>query len=354
MGTGLGAGARRRAVLLVALAIAVAVVAMHRFGAAQPPRAPATASASASSHPPPAPAPVSTGAEAVTVGVYVNQIHELSLKENFFVVDAYVWFRWSNDEYKPYETFSLIDGRIESKREVVRKTLPDGTLYAYVRVVAKITSFWDISAFPLDNHGLTIVVEEEDSEDHVLFYRADRQNSGADPNIRLPGWQLDQATVVAGTGIYKSNFGDASLPTGNESRYSNVEFSLSFNRRGWTYFFKLFFGLWVAAAIAFLSFFIKPTNVDPRFGLGVGALFAAIASEYVVTSSLPDTNVITLADSLHLAAFAAIFLAVAQSTWSLHMCEHGHEARAKLFDRACAALFPMVYIAINAWLVSRR
>jgi len=345
---------RRRLALLVAMAIAMAVVALHRFGAAQPPRASGAPSAalSAAAKPPATPAP--SGAEAVTVGVYVNQVHELSLKENFFVVDAYVWFRWSDDAYKPYETFSIQDGRIESKRDVIRKTLPDGTFYAYVRIVAKITSFWDISAFPLDNHGLTIVVEEEDMEDHVLYYRADRENSGADPNIRLPGWQLDQATVVAGTSIYKSNFGDVSLPTGNESRYSNVEFSLSFKRRGWTYFFKLFFGVWVAAAIAFLSFFIKPTNVDPRFGLGVGALFAAIASLYVVTSSLPDTNVITLADSLHLAAFAAIFLAVAQSTWSLHMCEHDHNVASKRFDRACAAIFPIVYVAINAWLVARR
>lgn len=113
-----------------------------------------------------------------------------------------------------------------------------------------------------------------------------------------------------------------------------------FTREGTNYFAKLFFGLWVAVAIAFLAFFIRPTDVDPRFGLGVGAIFAAIASEYIVSSSLPDTNIITLADWLHLVAFGFIFISIAQSTWSLWLMQNGAEARSKKMDKLFVVLLP--------------
>ena len=37
------------------------------------------------------------------------------------------------------------------------------------------------------------------------------------------------------------------------------------------YLLKLFFGLFVATAIAFLALFIRPVDLDLRFGLGGGA-----------------------------------------------------------------------------------
>jgi len=305
----------------------------------------------------PAAAPPAAAAGApvpVTVGIWVNQIHEISLKENYFVADFYVWFRWKGADLKPQNTFALVDGRIESKSEPILRTLPDGENYAYLRVVARMTKFWDVANFPLDNHQLGIIVEEEDSESDKLKYVIDGTNSGTEPRITVPGWKLTQKETVAGLGTYRSNFGDISLPTGNESSYARATLTMFFNREGTNYFAKLFFGLWVAVAIAFLAFFIKPTDVDPRFGLGVGAIFAAIASEYIVTSSLPDTNIITLADWLHLIAFGYIFISIAQSTWSLWLMQNGREERSKKIDRLFVVMLPTAYAVTNILLIAMR
>jgi hypothetical protein len=93
----------------------------------------------------------------VEVGVYVNRINELSLRDNRFVLDCYVWFRWKDPELKPYDTFSIVDGVIETKSEPDIKQLPEGGWYAYMRVVVKITKFWDLSDFPLDHHELQML-----------------------------------------------------------------------------------------------------------------------------------------------------------------------------------------------------
>ncbi len=289
----------------------------------------------------------------VTTGLYVNQIHELNLKENYFVADVFVWFRWKGDA-KPQESFSFIDGRVESKNEVEVSKLPDGTNYACYRVVVRITKFWDVRQYPLDSHLLTISVEEDRDEEDTMVYEPDIANSAVDPHVKMPGFVTQLAEVKSGLGEYHSNFGDTSIPTGNTARYARTSLSISLSREGNTYFAKLFFALWISALIAFLCFFIKPTNVDPRFGLGVGAAFAAIASEYTVTSGLPEIGVATLADKLHVVAYAAIFIVIAQSTVSLWLVEHEREAASKRLDRFFAYGLPAVYAIANAFVILRR
>ncbi len=298
--------------------------------------------------------PAPSGPVEVTVGIWINQIHELSLKENYFVADFYVWFRWKGEDLKPQNSFALVDGRIESKTEAVTRVLENGDNYAYVRVVARMTKFWDVKNFPLDDHQLSVIVEEEENEDNKLKYVIDAANSGTEPRIRVPGWSLAKKETVATLGVYKSNFGDVTLPTGNESKYARASLTMFFDREGTSYFAKLFFGLWVAALIAFLAFFIKPTDVDPRFGLGVGAIFAAIASEYIVTSSLPDTNIITLADWLHLIAFAFIFVSIAQSTYSLWLFQNEQEAKSKRLDKLFVMVLPLSYVITNFVMIKLR
>lgn len=286
----------------------------------------------------------------VTTGMYVNQLHELNLKENFFVVDLFVWFRWKGD-VKPNETFSFVDGRIESKTEEGMKTMPDGSTYQSYRVVVKVTKYWDVRRYPLDRYRLDIVLEEDKEDVNVIKYVADEGNSAMAPGVQMPGYELGYIGTTAGIGKYRSNFGDASLPKDHESEYSRITTSITLNREGSTYVAKLFFALWIAVAIAYLSFFIKPTNVDPRFGLGVGAIFAAIASEYTVSSGLPEIGAATLADKVHVIAYAAIFLILAQSTASLWLFEHEREAASKRLDKQFAWALPIAYLLANVLVI---
>jgi hypothetical protein len=109
----------------------------------------------------------------------------------------------------------------------------------------------------------------------------------------------------------------------------------------------MFQGLFAAVAISLLAFFIKPTNVDPRFGLGVGAFFAAIANTYIVSSLLPDTGVMTLTDMVNGIGMGVISLSLVQSTLSLLLFERGNEATSQLFDRASLVVLALTYIVIN-------
>jgi len=289
----------------------------------------------------------------VYVGVYVNQIYDVSLKDNKFCADFYVWFRWQGEDVSPLESFDVVNGRIDSKEGLYEDTIK-GFNYATCRVNATITKFWDISDFPLDNHILTLELEDNENEDFKLRYIPDRENCGVNPQVEVPGWKFTTAWSEVKIHGYKTNYGDISLPSNNESDYSRFIYYLSVVRPGIGYFFKLFFGVFIAAVIAFLVFFIKPTDLDPRFGLGVGAIFAAVASEYVIASSLPDTNILTLADKLHILAFAYIFLSIAQSILSLKFYTTGKEKISQNLDRLSFPIFFISYSVISLILILTR
>jgi hypothetical protein len=194
-----------------------------------------------------------------------------------------------------------------------------------------------------------IAIEDGEREDDKLQFVADEHNCAVSPRVRVPGWGQGSHKVGISRHTYTSNYGDTDLGTGKESHYSRFSFVIELKREGWGYFWKLFAGLFTATLISMLVFFIKPTQVDPRFGLGAGAIFAAVASEYIVTSSLPDTSVLTMADTLHIVSFFFIFASIAESTYSLaldltedpELC-----ARSKLVDRISAVVMGLGYIVV--------
>jgi hypothetical protein len=118
-------------------------------------------------------------------------------------------------------------------------------------------------------------------------------------------------------------------------------------RPSWGFYLKMFVALFVSVAVSMLEFFMKPTY-NPRFGLGVGALFAAIASTYVTSSLVPGTGVMSLVDIVNYVGMVTIGLGLLQSTISLYLYDRkGKEALSRLFDRVWFVIFLAGYMVIN-------
>jgi hypothetical protein len=282
----------------------------------------------------------------VLAGIYVDRVLELSVKEVHWTVEFYLWFRWRGDTPKSCEDFQLVDGTIESKDQEADETVA-GERYQRFRVVAKITKFFDVSRFPCDDHQLTIGVELPAHVRHEVQFVADRENTAVSSRVRVPAYNLGPAAVLEKPHSYKTTRGDPRLPAGTKSTYSQLRVGIGIERAGWGLYFKLFQSLYVAVLLALLAFFIRPTEVDPRFGLGVGALFAAVANAYVISSLVPDTGVLALADVVNGVGIGVILLTVVQSTISLHLYTHGREALSRTFDRLSFAVILPAYVLLN-------
>lgn len=281
---------------------------------------------------------------SVEIGTYIDRIVDLSIKDANWTVDFYLWFRWKGEpDFKPDE-FQIVGGTIESQTKETDFT-ENGETYRLYRVIAKISKIFDVSRFPCDEHVLTIDIEHPSLQRNCLIYKSDGK-SKISSRVKLSAYNVQEAGAIEKAHSYKSNLGDIRIS--DISTYSQYRMGIKIHRTSWGYYFKMFEALYVAVIISMLAMFIKPTNVDPRFGLGVGGLFAAVANMYVTTSFIPDNGTMTLADVVSAIGIWTILLTVVQSVISLYILEHQqNELFSKRLDRVCFFTFAICYLLIN-------
>ncbi len=200
------------------------------------------------------------------------------------------------------------------------------------KVHAIIKTDWDISDFPFDKQVLSILVEEADKDTSELIYVADTKNSKIDEQLILMDWVIKDFKVSDTARAYNTSYGDPELS--EQSVYAQIRADITLKRiHVWTIFFKLFTGVFVGFLIALFVFFIKPINVDPRFGLCVGGLFAAVGNKYVVEGTVSSVSNNTLIDTIHNLTFISILFIICISIISLHIFEKGGDKNLKLAKR---------------------
>lgn len=291
----------------------------------------------------------------VVVGSYVNKIQDLNFKDNKYTLDFFIWFRWKPEgalaDYKPLDSFEIINGKIENKGSIVEKKIGD-LQYASARITATMAETWDLARFPFDSHAMQVNIEDSALSQNDLVFVADTANSKFGDEIDLAGWTESNFVARTVSKIYHTNYGDTSLPTDARSEYSRFIFSMDIERESYGSAIKLLSTVLLATAVAFVAFMVKPSDLDARFGMGVGALFAVAASAFIAASSVPDSGVMTVADEVHMIALAFIFISLLVSSLCLKLEVIGREERAFRIDHWCLVIFPIAFYgwaALEIW-----
>lgn len=290
----------------------------------------------------------------VVVGSFVNKIQDIDFRNNKYSIDFYLWFRWRAEgrltDFKPLESFEILNGRVENRSSVVEKKIGD-TNYAVVRVNATIVETWDLSRFPFDSHRVRIYIEDSAFTAVDMVFVPDATNSALGDEINMAGWQALNFEATVDSKVYRTNYGDISQPTDAQSAYSRFVINFSLERRTYGAAFKLLNMVLLASAVAFLAFMVKPSDLDARFGMGVGALFAAAASAIIAASDVPESGGMTVADHMHMVALGVIFATLLMSTICLKLETSGRESLAYRIDRICLFTFPLLFYSWAAWTI---
>ncbi len=292
----------------------------------------------------------------VVVGSYINKVQDLSFRENKYTVDFYIWFRWKAEgalaDYKPLESFEIINGRIDNKTSIVEKKIGDMN-YASARITATMAETWDLEDFPFDWHRTEMRIEDSGATTQDLVFVADEVNSRLGDEIDISGWTASNFKSEVRRKLYPTNYGDISQPKDAASEYSRFVASWDVDRTGLGTAIKLLSTVILATAVAFVSFMVKPSDLDARFGMGVGSLFAVAASAFIVSASVPDSASLTVADRLHMVALGCIFLTLLQSAFCLRLEVSGREEQAFKIDRWCLLILPLMFYGWVAWSIFR-
>jgi hypothetical protein len=280
----------------------------------------------------------------VTIGTLVNRIDAISLKDSTFDVDFYIWFVWSNPEITPGETFEIVNGRINSKAESDIHDV-EGGRYACYRVQATIIKEFDLFKYPRDRHHLTIEIEDATSE-LDLVYKLDSRNSILSEDFYVPGFTASGGKFEVSGHTYNTNYGDPNLASDNKSVYSRFIASFDIHRPSGAAALKLYIGVFAAALIGFLSLLARADQVDVRFGLGSAALFAAIATQFVIATNMPETSILTVPDLVCIATISSVFVTLLNSALGLILFNKGLERVSRRLDLALVVILPVAYCVL--------
>jgi hypothetical protein len=279
--------------------------------------------------------PVSTAsARRVTIGMYLERITALSIRDSRFEVVCDLWFSWKGDDFDPIDHLVVVDGTID-RIDLLDESYDGERHHHRYELTAEVTKPFGIVHFPVDRHLLLIAFENGAMLRDELVFVPDDVNTTVSSRAAVHGYRLAALQSIEKPHSYKTSRGEPAVLPGAKTTFSQARFGITITRDGWGLFLKMFQALFVAVAIALLPCFIRPAHVDPRFGLGVGALFAAVANAYLVDSYVPDTGEFALADTINLLGTVTILLTLVESTMSLYLYDHRDErALSRRLDRA--------------------
>jgi len=265
---------------------------------------------------PPDPMPKNADFTNVNIGIYLDGIENFSIKDSYWSATFYVWFRWKGDKaLDPGKNFQLVDAKIEKKELQDSYTGTDGTNYQAYKVVAKMTKFFNTTRVPLDDHMLNIYVEDAVNDVGRLRYVADTA-SNVSSRVKIPGYNITGFSNVVKPHTYKTTYGDPRMAEGKHTTYSEYNFGVTVKRSGIGVYIKLFVGLFAGVLLTIGSFFIRPSDTGPRFGIPSAAYFGAVGNTYLVSSILPSSGQFGLADFVTGIGLFTISLCVVSSLMS--------------------------------------
>lgn len=286
--------------------------------------------------------------DTVKVGVYLQNLYDFSFTDREYTADFWAWFLFKNDSIYNENTI-LQHIELPKNKEVnnngVTMEKKKGYNWATINYKATMQQTWRIKNFPFDEQTLNIRLEDAEHDVRDVVYVADAKNSKYDKSIIVEGWTVKDFKVVPKTVTYETSYGDPTLD-GN-SQYAAVDVVIQMKRKSLGLFLKLFVGVYIAFCIAMVNLFIDATECDPRFGLPVGGLFAAVGNKYIVDSILPESPSFTLVDKIHALTFMFIFFNIIISVLSLYWMKNEQEARAKKLDRYAFIILMGLFVIIN-------
>ena len=268
---------------------------------------------------PPDPLPEGGNYATVKIGTYIDDVDSLSIKDSNWTTNFYVWFNWNGDKtLDPGGKMVLVDGVINKKELLEDYHDNNGVNYQRYKVSAKIIKFYDTTRVPIENQMLNIYIEDGARDGTKLRFEADSE-SNRSSRITVPGYNIIGTSNVIKTHTYRSSYGDPKVAPNTKKVFSQYIYALEINRIDFGLYIKLFLSLFAALLLTLSSFFIKPSDIGPRFSLPTGAYFGAVANSYVVNSILPSSGSFGLVDHIAGIGLFTIFLSIALSLVSHYL-----------------------------------
>lgn len=224
-------------------------------------------------------------ATVVTVGTYVENIKEISMKTNSFQATFIVWYRWSNNDDLDFSKRTGVYNANTNSIQVLRDHHEDGVHYQQLRLNVTCLQNFHTKRFPLDSHNLKFDLQSLYPIDEVV-YVPDTANSGINPNLNITGYKLTKHAI--GYDVFKFP-NSQNNPRLEDGLYTSIiSTCLQITRSTWGLYLRCFVALLGALTWVMMSVYICANHKVNPLGTLASALFGSIGNIMIGANLLPD------------------------------------------------------------------
>jgi hypothetical protein len=253
--------------------------------------------------------------QVVEVGVWPTVIYNLDVHSNTFYMTAYVWFIWRG-EIDPTQTVEFTNnveswGLTKARTYPKPITFPDGRHYQSMRIEGRFFQPFSLLRFPLENHTVSLLIEDNTYAADKLVYRFDQRHSGLDSGLNIPGWTVQSWSGCEGVHHYASNMGDETV--GSESSdYGTILFEVKVTRPVNFFIWKMLLPLVIILLACWTALLLHPSQLASRAAMTGTALLTTVFMQQGYTSNLPEVNYLVLMDKIYVVVYLLIILSLVQ------------------------------------------
>jgi hypothetical protein len=287
--------------------------------------------------------------DTVNVGAYVISVHDINFRDKEYTMRFWLWFLYDNPDFDFSTQLDIPNAKSIDPPEIILDSL-EGRAWAIMKMKATMKESWKVADFPFDEQHLSVQIENSLFDNKTLVFKPDVIGSTYDKEDALDGWNIKNFKVSNIQNDYETGFGDQQ-PSRSLQNFSAFLLEMDIERNAWGLFLKIFIGMYIAFLISIISFTIQVSELEPRFGLPVGGLFATVGNKYIIDSILPETSAFTLVDSLHTLTFLAIFGTLVVSAIALRQYDNGNKEAAVRYNHIGSRWVVILYVIANVILV---
>jgi hypothetical protein len=288
--------------------------------------------------------------DTVKVGAYVMSVHDINFHDKEYTARFWLWFLYKNKGFDFVRQLDITNAKTIDQPQLLQDSI-DHEQWSMMKMKCVMKENWNVLDFPFDKQHLNIHIENSLFDRGSLLFKADAKGSKYDPEGTLAGWTIKNFKVSVSEKTYETGFGDY-RPGKDQQVFSAFNIDMDIERNAWGLFLKIFIGMYISFLIAMVGFAPHPSEVEPRFGLPVGGLFAAVGNKYIIDSILPESASFTLVDTLHSMTFFAIFAILVVSAVCLRLHDREKPEQCLHVNRIGARAVTIIYVFANLVLVA--
>jgi len=293
--------------------------------------------------------PAQAAPDTVKVGAYVMSVHDINFHDKEYTARFWLWFLYNDRKFDFVKQLDITNAKTIDTPQLLQDSI--GTQqWSMLKMKCIMKENWNVLDFPFDKQHLRIHIENSLFDRNDLIFKPDVRGSKFDPDETLAGWKIKNFNVNASEKLYETGFGDY-RPGKDHQVFSAFNIEMDIERNAWGLFLKIFIGMYISFLIAMVGFAPHPSEVEPRFGLPVGGLFAAVGNKYIIDSILPESASFTLVDTLHSITFFTIFAILVVSAICLKLHDMEKVEESVRVNRIGSKMVASIYVLANVILV---